>query len=44
MGVTKAPYVTTTEMYPDSPQVTDEICIEAQVAAITGGLDYVVQV
>jgi hypothetical protein len=43
MGVTRAAYVTTTEMYPDSPQATDEICIEAQVAAIAGGLNYVVQ-
>ena len=43
MGVTNATYVTTTEMYPDSPKATAEICIEAQVAAITGGLDYVVQ-
>ncbi len=43
MGVTKATYVTTTEMYPDSPKATDEICIDAQVAAITGGLDYVVR-
>lgn len=35
-----APYTTTTEVYPDSPKVTDEICNRAQVAAITGGLDY----
>lgn len=40
-GLTEAEYVTTTEVYPDSPKVTDEICIEAQVAAIRGGLDYV---
>lgn len=43
MGVTDAPHVTTTEMYPDGPDATAEICIEAQVAAITGGLDYVAQ-
>jgi len=40
MGVTGAEYVTTTEVYPDSPLVDDGNCIEAQVAAITGGLDY----
>jgi hypothetical protein len=43
MGVTNATFVTTTEVYPDSPQATDEICIRAQVAAVTGGLDYVLQ-
>ncbi len=43
MGVTKARFVTTTEVYPDSPKVTDENCIEAQVAAITGGLKYLIQ-
>lgn len=41
MGMTEAEYVTTTEVYPDSPSVDDENCIIAQVAAITGGLDYV---
>ena len=40
MGLTDAPYVTTTEVYPDSPKVDDQNCINAQVAAITGGLDY----
>jgi hypothetical protein len=43
MGVTNARFVTTTEVYPDSPKVTDENCIEAQVAAITGGLKYLIQ-
>ncbi len=42
MGVTNARYVTTTEVYPDSPKVDDENCINAQVAAIVGGLDYLV--
>lgn len=37
---TDAEYTTTTEVYPDSPKVTDQICIEAQVAAVKGGLDY----
>ena len=40
MGVTDADCVTTTEVYPDSPKVDDENCIEAQVAAVTGGLAY----
>lgn len=40
MGVTGAKYATTTEVYPDSPKVDDENCINAQVAAIVGGLDY----
>ncbi|WOJ95119.1 M14 family metallocarboxypeptidase [Congregibacter variabilis] len=40
MGVTDAPYVTTTEVYPDSPLVSEQDCIAAQVSAITGGLDY----
>jgi len=40
MGVTNAKYVGTTEVYPDSPKVDDENCIVAQVAALTGGLDY----
>jgi hypothetical protein len=37
-GVTDAKYVTTTEVYPDSPRATPAICINAQVAAICGGL------
>ncbi len=41
MGLTDAKYVTTTEVYPDSPKVDDENCIEAQVAAVTGGLDFI---
>ena len=39
-GFSDAEYTTTTEVYPDSPKATDEICILAQVAAIKGGLDY----
>lgn len=42
MGLSDAKYVTTTEVYPDSPLVDDENCIIAQVAAITGGLDFIV--
>ena len=43
MGVTNAKYVGTTEVYPDSPQVDDENCIVAQVAVVTGGLDYLIR-
>lgn len=39
---TNALYCTTTEVYPDSPKVNVEQCINAQVAAITGGLDYLI--
>jgi hypothetical protein len=42
-GLTNSQYVTTTEVYPDSPKVTDQNCIDAQVAAIVGGLDYLIQ-
>lgn len=35
-----APYSTTTEVYPDSPKVTAANCVDAQVAAVCGGLDY----
>ncbi|MHC0045078.1 M14 family metallopeptidase [Vibrio campbellii] len=40
-GVANCTYGTTTEVYPDSPKVTDEECNDAQVAAVVGGLDYV---
>ncbi|MBA6329270.1 M14 family metallocarboxypeptidase [Colwellia sp. MB02u-6] len=40
MGLTDAPYVTTTEAYPDSPLVDDENCTVAQVAVISGALNY----
>lgn len=39
-SLTRANYVTTTEVYPDSPRTNPEQCIDAQVAAIRGGLDY----
>ena len=42
-GFSNAEYSTTTEMYPDSPKVTDGICVDAQVAAIRGGLNYLVK-
>ncbi|MEO0478044.1 MAG: M14 family metallocarboxypeptidase [Planctomycetota bacterium] len=40
-GVTDARYTSTTEVYPDSPKVTDEDCNRAQVAAVCGALDFV---
>lgn len=43
MGLTNAKYVTTTEVYPDSPKSDDENCILAQVAAVTGALNYVIE-
>lgn len=39
-GATDAPYRTTTEVYPDGPSVDAETCIQAQVAAVCGGLNY----
>jgi hypothetical protein len=39
-GFSNANFTTTTEVYPDSPKVTDAICVDAQVAAIKGGLNY----
>ena len=43
MGLTDANYVTTTEVYPDSPKSDAENCILAQVAAITGALDFILK-
>jgi len=43
MGMTSADYVTTTEVYPDSPKSDAENCIAAQVAAVIGGLDHVLK-
>ncbi len=40
-SVTGGTYVTTTEVYPDSPNASDEICNHAQVAAITGALEFI---
>lgn len=39
-GFSDAEYKATTEVYPDSPNATPEICIDAQVAAIEGGLNF----
>ena len=42
-GMTDAPYVTTTEVYPDSPRATPEECNAAQVAAMSGALDFLLK-
>ena len=39
-GVTNARYVTTTEVYPDSPRATPEQCNAAQAAAVCAAIDY----
>ncbi|MCI2285648.1 M14 family metallocarboxypeptidase [Colwellia sp. MSW7] len=41
-GLTDAKFVTTTEVYPDSPKSDAENCILAQVAAIKGALDFII--
>lgn len=40
-GLTDAKFVSTTEVYPDSPKVDAENCIQAQVAAVTGALNFI---
>lgn len=39
-GLTNATFTTTTEVYPDSPQASAEICNAAQVAAVRAALDH----
>ena len=39
-GVTTARFTSTTEVYPDSPKVTDADCNDAQVAATRAALDF----
>jgi len=39
-GVTTARFTSTTEVYPDSPKVTDEVCNQAQIAAASAALDF----
>ena len=41
-SISGARYTTTTEVYPDSPRATPEQCIQAQVAAVCAGLEFVV--
>lgn len=40
-GMTNARFTSTTEVYPDSPRATPEICNDAQLAALHGALDFV---
>ncbi|KGM57808.1 peptidase [Lysobacter arseniciresistens ZS79] len=42
-GVTDARYVTTTEVYPDSPKATPQQCNDAQVAAVRAAIDFVLE-
>lgn len=42
-GFTQGRYVTTTEVYPDSPKVDDQNCNEAQVAAIVSGMKFAME-
>lgn len=39
-SVTDAPYRTTTEVYPDSPRATADLCNAAQVAAVRAAIDF----
>lgn len=39
-SITNARFKTTTEVYPDSPHATPEICIRAQVTAVRAALDF----
>jgi hypothetical protein len=43
-GLTNARFTTTTEVYPDSPRATPEICNAAQVAAVRSALDFALAV
>ena len=40
-SVSGARYITTTEVYPDSPRATPEQCVAAQVAAVCAAVDFV---
>eukprot|EP00550_Attheya_septentrionalis_P010421 CAMPEP_0198299568 /NCGR_PEP_ID=MMETSP1449-20131203/45256_1 /TAXON_ID=420275 /ORGANISM="Attheya septentrionalis, Strain CCMP2084" /LENGTH=329 /DNA_ID=CAMNT_0044001169 /DNA_START=63 /DNA_END=1052 /DNA_ORIENTATION=+ len=40
-GMTNAEYATLTEVYPDSPNATDDICNQAQVACIVAALQHI---
>ncbi|HEY3814912.1 MAG TPA: M14 family metallocarboxypeptidase [Caulobacteraceae bacterium] len=39
-AITNARFVTTTEVYPDAPDTTPELCVKAQVAAVCAALDF----
>ncbi|CAG9296901.1 M14 family metallopeptidase [Celerinatantimonas diazotrophica] len=40
-ALTDATYHTTTEVYPDSPKASDDICNQAQIAALLGAIHYI---
>jgi Succinylglutamate desuccinylase / Aspartoacylase family len=42
-SITGARYTTTTEVYPDSPHATPAQCIQAQVAAVCAGIDFLIK-
>lgn len=42
-GFNRSRFCTTTEVYPDSPRVNNEDCIKAQVTAIKGGLNFIIE-
>lgn len=42
-GMTDAQFTSTTEVYPDSPLATDDICNHAQIAAVEAALDFVLE-
>lgn len=42
-GFTDARFVTTTEVYPDSPEVTPARCNEAQVTTVRAAIDYLLR-
>jgi hypothetical protein len=42
-GMTDARFVTTTEVYPDSPATSPAECIEAQVAAVEAAIDFLLR-
>jgi hypothetical protein len=39
-GATDARYVTTTEVYPDSPRATPQQCNDAQAVAVVAGIEF----
>src|SRR5690606_37154548 len=39
-SITVAGYTTTTEVYPDSPRATPELCNSAQIAAVCAAIDF----
>lgn len=42
-SITNARFKTTTEVYPDSPRATPEICIRAQVTAVRAAIEFALQ-